>query len=245
MPTLELKRATRLVGQCAKQAVATPGARTPEAQSEILVGLGTCSDSLAWASRLRSLDFETAVKRNSARAESHLEALRFTYAWTAANALFSRDEVLRLLATGIPKGELARFRLLYTAAALAPVELARYLPRIHSTLELHRTPDDFPWTNHRPIRLIDIIYYKYTASTYRTHGATAKKIDTIVRSRSSVTALDLPECIYASRNWLVHGALLDRSFRGSPSQFVLYCRTLSMALALVLGRAAGKIQGAL
>ncbi len=246
MPKSELRRATKLVGQCAKHAATKASSRSAQVAAEIQIGLGTCCDGLAWASRLRALDFDTAVKRNNKRAEAHLEATRFVYAWTAANAIFSRDDLLRVLKPKLPNGgELPRFRLLVSAASLTTAEVGRFLPQLHATLALPRAPKDFPWTSRGALRLIDVIHYKYTPMYYRTCSETARKINGIVSSNSPVTTLDLPEILYSARNWLVHGALLDSSFRGSPANFISFMTTLTEAAALILGRAATAIQASL
>lgn len=188
MPKSELRRATWLVGQCAKHAATKASSRSAQVAAEIQIGLGTCCDGLAWASRLRALDFDTAVKRNNKRAEAHLEATRFVYAWTAANAIFSRDDLLRILKPNPPKLELARFRLLVSAASLTTAEVGRFLPQLHATLTLPRAPKNFPWTSRGALRLIDVIHYKYTPMYYRTCSKTARKIDGIVSSNSPVTS---------------------------------------------------------
>lgn len=57
MPKDALKMAARTVGQCAKLAAANSLGRAPATVAEIQVGLGTCGDNLASASRLSGLNF--------------------------------------------------------------------------------------------------------------------------------------------------------------------------------------------
>lgn len=237
MPTSELRTAVKELGQCAKQIAAKAPAPITPAYAELQIGAGTASDWLAWASRLRELDFATSIKRGSPRARSYLESTRFTYAWTAANALFGRDEVLRPVTTGkLPTTELARFRAIYALACLTTAEESAYLAPLHATLELQRATKEFPWAALPAVRVIDLIYYKYTPSGYKSKGPAARAIADVALGSKSVTSLDLPTLIYATRNWTIHGSLLDSSFRGAPQQYQLYITTITKSLALVTGR---------
>jgi hypothetical protein len=114
MPAASLRAALRNLGNCSRRAAMTAPRPQTASHAELQVGLGTAGDWIAWASRLRRLDFSTARKRGNPRATSYLETTRFTYAWTAANALFSRDRILKRLHGGkLPNSELDRFLLLY------------------------------------------------------------------------------------------------------------------------------------
>ena len=166
-----------------------------------------------------------------------MEATRFTYVWTAANALFSRDRVLERIASGpLPTGEFKRFRVVYDAAKLSQAEEISYIEPLHATLGLVRRPDTFPWASLEAVRIIDLIYHKYTPGLYKTKGETAKAIGAVVVDGKPITSLNLPTIMYATRNWMLHGALLDSSFRGSPQQFQLYMTSVTRCLADVLGR---------
>lgn len=50
--------------------------------------------------------------------------------------------------------------------------------------------------------------------------------------------LHLPLIIYMTRNWLIHGALLNSGFRGSTQKFVSYLNVVNTALAEILHGAA-------
>ena len=243
MPTDQLRAALKEIGACAKAIAAEAPAPLTPPHAELQIGVGTCSDWVAWASRLRSLDFGSSIKRGSPRAKSYLEATRFTYAWTAANALFSRDQVLARISAGqLPNGELNRFRVLFDAASLPQSHEAAYLAPLHATLGSVRKPKTFPWAPLPEVRLIDLIYHKYTPDLYKTKGATAKAIRAVVVEGKAITSLDLPTIMYATRNWMLHGALLDSSFRGSPKQFQLYMTSVTQGLAEVLGRFAAALR---
>ena len=244
MPADRLRSALKEIGLCAKAIAAkAPAPLTPE-HAELQIGVGTCGDWVAWASRLRALDFATSIKRGSPRAKSYLEATRFTYVWTAANALFSRDRVLQRIAPGpLPSAELERFRVIYTAAQLSHAAEASYLAPLHTTLGSVRKPEAFPWAPLASVRIIDLIYYKYTPDFYKGKGETAKAIQKVAVDGDTITSLDLPTILYATRNWMVHGALLDSSFRGAPQQFQLYMTTVTCCLADVLGRFAQVLRG--
>ena len=204
---------------------------------ELQVGIGTAGDWIAWASRLRGLDFKTSIKRASPRAKSYLELTRFTYAWTAANALFARDEIMRrICGARIPSSELARFRCVYDFASVPAADVNAYLIPMQQTLELTRVPRDFPWAPLATVRVIDLIYHKYTPSAYRARGDSARAIRDVVLNGHPVTGLDLPTLLYSTRNWTVHGSLLDSSFRGAPQQYQLYAITATRAVADILGR---------
>lgn len=237
MPAAELRSALKELGQCAKAIAAKAPSPITSDFAELQIGVGTASDWIAWASRLRRLDFATSIKRGSPRAASYLESTRFTYAWTAANALFGRDEVLRPVIAGkLPTTELSRFRAVYSLASLTPAEEAAYLAPLHTTLALQRVTTEFPWATLPAVRVVDLIYYKYTPSSYKGKGDAAKAIANVALGNKAVTSLDLPTLIYATRNWTVHGSLLDSSFRGAPQQYQLYMTTITKSLALVLGR---------
>ena len=151
-------------------------------------------------------------------------------------------KVLRKLIPGkLPLGELRRFRAVYALAAISPSDEAAYLAPLHTTLSLPRNTKEFPWATLSTIRVIDLIYHKYTPSTYRSKGDSARAIEDVVVGSKAITSLDLPTLIYATRNWTIHGSLLDSSFRGAPKQYQLYVPTITRSLAHVIGRFAGSL----
>lgn len=231
-----LRIAARSLGKCAKRAAAVSPKTQTAAHAELQIGLGTAADWLNWASRLRGLDFSSSIKRGSPRSASYLESTRFTYAWTAANAIFSRNHVMRHLDKGkLPTSELDRFRLLYWHASIPLADEASFLAPLHSTLDSIRQPNQFPWASLAAIRVIDLIYHKYTPDTYKGKGHAAKAVEAVVVGGNPVSSLDLPTVIYAARNWTVHGSLVDSSFRGAPKQYQLFITTVTKALGAVIG----------
>ena len=234
------------LGKCSKRAVAIAPTSPSARHAELQIGLGTAGDWLAWASRLRSLDFSTAVKRGSSRAKSILESTRFTYTRTAANALFSRDQVIKHFQTGsLPSGEFDRFLLLYRNSGISTADEARLVAPLHATLDLIRHPNAFPWATIPNVRIIDLIYYKYTPDAYKGLGRPGRAIKDVVLNGDPVTSLKLPSLLYASRNWTFHGSLVDSSFRGSPQQYQFYITAVTKALAEIIGGYAVALESAL
>lgn len=232
-----LATARREIGKCARKVAASAPMPMTVAHAELQIGLGTCGDWVSWATSLRKLDFHSAIKRKSPRAGNYLEVTRFNYVWTGANAVFSRTRLLsHFTSHAVPKAELARFRLLYTAAGLTPIEESALIAPLHRVLQLTRKPDEFPWAPLATVRIIDLIYHKYTPDDYKSLGA-GKAIGKVVNGRAPIGDLDLPTLIYATRNWLVHGALVDSSFRGAPKDFSTYMTCATTALATIIGRA--------
>lgn len=241
-----LRIAAKSLGTCANRAAAIGRQPQTPAHAELQIGLGTAADWVNWASRLRTLDFSSSIKRGSPRSNSYLETTRFTFAWTAANALFSRDLVLQRLHTGhLPTGEIERFRLLFGEAGITPPQEAAFLAPLHATLSSAREPEEFPWAILQTVRIIDLIYYKYTPDSYRGKGKAGKAIKAVVVDGRPVTSLDLPTLIYATRNWTVHGSLVDSSFRGAPQQYQLYVTTVTKALAATIAGYARALERAL
>lgn len=237
-----LRSAQRALASCAKAVAASaPNSLTPR-HAELQIGVGTAAEWVAWASQLRSLDFSSSIKRSSPRSISYLESTRFTFAWTAANALFSRNVVLGHLTKKIPTREIERFGVLYNTANLTPAEKTSYLSVLHNTLGLVRVPDAFPWATLPQIRIIDLIYHKYTPDPYKAKGDAGRLVRDIVTGSQPITSLELPSIIYLTRNWTLHGALLNSSFRGSPKQFQRYITTITEVMALVLERSATELE---
>jgi hypothetical protein len=119
------------------------------------------------------------------------------------------------------------------------------LAQLHLILSSTRHPDDFPWASLPAVRLIDLIYYKYTPDSYKGRGPTGKAIEDVVVQGKPVSSLDLPTLMYATRNWTVHGSLVDSSFRGAPQQYQLYITTITKAVAITLGGYAVALESAL
>lgn len=86
---------------------------------------------------------------------------------------------------------------------------------------------------------------KIHPDSYKAVGKTAIKIDKIVRTPLSVSLLDLSEILYSTRNWLIHGALLDSSFRKNPRDFQRFMSTATEITGLIIENASNKIRTAL
>ena len=240
--TLVLRSTLKELGKCAKKIAAAAPTPLTTAHAELQIGLGTCADWIAWAASLRTLDFSSARKRRSPRSVNYLESTRFTFVWTGANALFSRDQILaRLTSSALPASELDRFVILYRAAALSSTEQAALLAPMHRTLGLTRKPEAFPWAPLSSIRIIDLVYHKYTPDMYKSRGAAARRVKDVATGAQPITSLDLPTLIYATRNWILHGALVDSSFRGSPRDYRVFVTAATDALAIIVGRVANAL----
>lgn len=184
-----LQLTAKSYASCAKKAaISAPNPITPD-YAELLIGIGTCEDWLRWAFELRTLDFARLPMRRSNRAVSFLESTRFTFARTAANALFSRDAILsRFGSSQLPRVEFDRFTLLCDIANIGVAERDAYLATLHSTLDILRTPDQFPWTSSKHVRIIELIYYKYTPDLYKGMGKAGLAIKNAATGKISTRA---------------------------------------------------------
>jgi hypothetical protein len=214
----------------AKKRLASP---SPLPDLEILVGVGIAANWIGWAAELSAVRF-TGHRRKSDRLQSLVELSRFTYMWAAANALFSRPSILALL--GAPPntaGELSSFRVLHQIAGVPGTTEAANLKTLHTILDIPMKVKDFPWlpSGVTP-KLFEVIYYKYTTASEQARGF-GKKL-AAASAAGTISSVDLPTIIYATRNWHVHGVLLSSSFRGPSKKFELYINTINKSLAEVL-----------
>lgn len=241
-----LKRATQHLGQCVRT-IAKPGraSLTPTAY-EILIGLGIAHDWIGWARDLDCLSYSNPKRDSFERAYGTSELTRFTFMWTAANALFSRSSILTMIdATTSGSGsELERFRVLFDGASLSDTDKKAYVKNLHALLSLPMQVQHFPWAAvNSPPTLLEVIYFKYTVAHEQNRGLGKKLIGAAITK--NYATLDLPTLIYATRNWNVHGVLLSSSFRGTRKKFNVWIDTVNLALAKVLEGAANAIQKAL
>jgi len=163
------------------------------------------------------------------------ELTRFTFMWTATNALFARPAVLNLLDSSLKAGasELDRFRALLRVSGLPPADASAFETKLHTLLDTEMQVEQFPWASGAgPVRTLDVIYHKYTVATEQARGV-GKKLGHAVTNRN-YSGLDLATLIYATRNWNVHGVLITTSFRGPEQKFNLWIDTVNTALAKVL-----------
>lgn len=196
---------------------------------ELLMGFGIASDWIGWAHALKEITYTVKRRTNSDRAASVNEATRFMFMWSAANALFARPMITDLIAHGNPRSELDRFRILYSKTAMDQAEKARMLSTLHSLLGVTVKVSHFPWptVNTYPT-LLELIFHKHTVPDQQSMGIGRKMQQAIVSN--NLNHLDLPDLIYATRNWTVHGVLLSSSFRGTSKKFKLWIDTANNAL---------------
>jgi hypothetical protein len=234
--TSSLTQAATNFGQCAKliENKAAPNPLPPVGYEQ-LIAFGMARDWVGWAKDFGSIAFTNRRRSKSDRAHALNELTRFTYMWTAANAVFARTEVLRLADPTIASGasELERFRVLFKRSGLSPSDIAAKENTLHSLLRLPMNVKHFPWVaTNSPPTILEVIYFKYTVQAEQTRGTGKKILNATVTG--NYAALDLPTLIYATRNWNIHGVLLSSSFRGTQKKFDLWIDTINLALAQVL-----------
>src|SRR3954468_17989459 len=91
-----LSTARTTFGQCAATIVdraAQNGLDLTPVEEIRVRALGTAKDYVRWALALGELYFATPAEAFSGRVEGLSESVRFLQMWTAANALFARDEI--------------------------------------------------------------------------------------------------------------------------------------------------------
>jgi hypothetical protein len=212
----------------------------------MLVAVGIAFDWIGWARDLDSINYVNAKRGSFERAYGTSELTRFTFMWTATNALFSRDSVLKLIDPSIAaKGsELERFRVVFDGSSLPDLDVKAYIKNLHAILSLPMHVRHFPWAAvNSPPTLLEVIYFKYTVAHEQTRGLGKKLFH--AAANTNYGALDLPTLIYATRNWNIHGVLLSSSFRGTRKKFNIWIDTVNLALARTLEGAASAIRAAL
>jgi hypothetical protein len=200
------------------------------------ISLGTGADWLRWAASLQNSKFGKINGLNKERIPSLVELTRFYYAWTGANALFGRSEVLRVFAPGLSmtSSELTRFCALYTVAGVPQTDEAPILEQLHLLLNSIVNVRHHPWQPAlQSTSILNVIYSKYSDQSMH-RKVNYKRIDQVIRGTAPITSLDLPFIIYMTRNWCIHGALLNTGFRGPPAKFLSYISNVNSALGKVL-----------
>jgi hypothetical protein len=232
--TANLLLVEKTYNSCAKRAKARIVSPSPLPDLEILVGIGIAADWIGWAAELSTVKF-TGHRRRSDRLQSLIELSRFTYMWAAANALFSRPSILALLgAPANTRGELNSFRILHRTAGILSATETAHLKTLHTILDIPMKVKDFPWLPPGVMpKLFEVIYFKYTTASQQKLGFGKKLV--AASAAGTISPVDLPTIIYATRNWHVHGVLLSSSFRGPSQKFELYINTINKALAEILG----------
>jgi hypothetical protein len=195
------------------------------------VGLGTAKDYLRWAQSMRDINYLGRPERLSDRRPVVFEATRFSYLWTAADAMFSRPGVHSLVGTiHHNKGELGNFKSLFDFAAI-PASVVN--SKRTTLLDILRTEiatiEPIPGIRRKILPVWQAIYFKYTSTPEKRRGI-GKYIGLCLTSGQQF-APDLPTLVYGSRNWHFHGVLLSTSFRGPAARQLLYYRTLNETMA--------------
>jgi len=166
--------------------------------------------------------------------------VRYGFAWSGINAIFSRNELIHLLGTPKSDSELERFRVVFRAADRPATDVSAREATLHaflSTQAVTRLPLTARGT---PVSTLQAVNIKYVPPTAKKKG-TGKIVDQAALS-GNLSALDVPTLLYAFRNWSVHGNALDGSF-GGRAKFNLFLDTLNETLADVhLNLAAALLQ---
>ena len=238
-----LGSASRALGQCAKrvEADADISGLSPS-EYERLIGFGMACDWLRWAQHILSINYSKQKYQKSDRSYSILELTRFTYMWTATNALFARPAVIELLdSTRRSRGtELERFRILYNHSDFSFSKSEEMISTLHTLLSLSMEVQHFPWeAKNNPPTILEVIYFKHTAQKEKNNDFGQKLLNVI--QTDNYASLDIPTLIYATRNWNIHGVLLSSSFRGTRKKFNLWIDTINFALANILNGSASAL----
>jgi hypothetical protein len=227
----QLRVAGKIYSQCAKRIslhLTVSGQFTP-VESEQLIAFGIASDWCRRAAVLRPLTYLGRKMNKSKRSAGLTELIRFNFAWWGMNALFSREAIRGLLPNPAGKSELERFNVVFSHAQLPAAYVSDKLKILHQIL-LTKVTTRVAGVTLAPLTTLESIFLKYTTPEIQ-QRATGKKIKAAI-STNNIAALDLPNLIYLMRNWSVHGALLDSSFR-SEVRFKAYFDTLLAVLSEV------------
>jgi hypothetical protein len=216
----------------------------PDKYRYVQLALGLCSDWQRWAAALDGLSFSTKNERKSSRREGMIESTRFGYAWTGANALFSRDEILELmLGTSLPsnkRSEIARFRILYDFAQLPSTLVDREEKLLNNLLSSGVRGEPLPGAPlRRTYQMWEVIFYKYITPDQRNMGI-GKAIGSALQG-GMMPHLDTPLIVYGARNWQVHGVLISSSFRGTRQKYTVFIDAINFVLSEVLARSANRL----
>jgi hypothetical protein len=242
-----LAHAASCLGQSAK-AVNSNAASTglTPLEYERLLGFGTSCDWVGWARYLLSISYSDKRRSASDRAYGLNELTRFTFMWTATNALFARSSIIELLepASGSKTSELERFRVLFRNCSLPVADAATFEGTLHSLLALPMHVQYFPWAPaNRPPTILEVIYFKHTVAHEQARGLGKKML--WAATNQDYRHLDLPTLIYATRNWNIHGVLLSSSFRGTRKKFNIWIDTINLALSRILEGSSVALQRAI
>lgn len=204
------------------------------------IGLGTAKEYVWWAKCTREIVYSSKAAERSDRKPVVLEAARFSYLWTAADALFSRPGVHALIGTAHAKDELANFRTLFDFAGIPAAVVAARRQALLDILTTEITVQEpIPGLGRQTLRIWEMIYFKYTSTPQKKRSIGRYMGQCILQG--SAFSPDLPFLIYASRNWHFHGVLVTSSLRGPAGRPLHYYKTLNEILAELFKRFAVKV----
>lgn len=210
---------------------------------EKTLALGVAADWLRWAAGLKQIKFRLTKKQSPERLDGMEELTRFYYAWTAANALFGRTAIVKALDPVITAdaSELTKFRVLHKRAGLPAAVEADHVAKLRKLLFSHLKVTMFPWNpGIESTTIINVVYQKYTDPSQ--HKRANYKTVKAAIDADQPGLIDLSLIIYLTRNWTLHGSLLNSGFRGPKEKFELYIDTVNQALADILLGAAKEIR---
>jgi hypothetical protein len=230
-PQTQLRAAGKSYSACARQVelkLAVPARPTVD-ESERLIAFGIASDWCRRAAALRPLTYLGRKMNKSKRSAGVTELIRFNFAWSGMNALFSRKAIRDLLGNTAATSELDRFKFFFTHARLPSASVSAMTATLHGILRIPVTTR-IAGVALAPVTTLESIFFKYTTLEIQQKSA-GEKIRAAIAS-GNMTALDLPVLIYQMRNWSVHGGLLDSSFK-NEARFRAYIDTVLGALSEV------------
>jgi hypothetical protein len=224
-----LRKAGKNYGECAKSITNAIGTNPPDAiQSEQLIAFGIASDWVRRAASLKPIIYEGKLLNKSNRSPGVTELIRFNLAWSGLNAIFARNSVLNLLPAARSRSELDRFRIIFDNSAVDPAKISKYEQVLQKILSVNITTRIAGLSQGAQVTTLHALHYKYTPVDTQSRGA-CRKVEEALNT-SNFAMLDLPILIYLMRNWSVHGALIDSSFR-SVARFKTYIDTVFEALS--------------
>lgn len=226
-----LRRAGKAYGACAAQVEKKIAPTKPlsQALSEQAVGLGIASHWVRRAADMTTIEYVGSPAIGAAAKTGFLEIVRFGFAWSAIDAIFTRPALATALGLGATSSELQSFTSLYNlgSGTARATSRTRSLATLHSILNIQTTTRIPGYTGKQTVATITAIHAKYMPKVAK--GVVGKSVANAALA-GNASSLTLPALIYAFRNWSVHGNSLGGAFDSLPG-FMLYTETLLECLA--------------
>lgn len=196
--------------------------------SDQIIGVGVAADWLRRAAEMEDITYIGDQLNESSHKEGFVELIRYGFAWSGLNAIFSRPLLLNVIGTSSGQSEYDDFLVLFNAAPVP--DAAAITTNLHDLLAAQTSPrlPDIPLGT--TVSTLGAIYHKYIPAGRR-RGRTAQAL-TLAASTGNIAALDLQTMLYGFRNWSVHGNAFGGSFGTRPG-FLSYVGLLQQALAEV------------